>query len=290
MLNYRIMKAIKLLFLMLVSGLMLTSCSDQDNNDNSIALPQLMEQNEIWYVDYARTQGSGNVPFLSKAFTISFRNGTLMANNNLVGIGSTGNGFGVVLGYYSFGQNVIYVDHNIYGNYTLEVTQLSSDEIKVYDRYQNVSYYLIAYQRSTFDYDRVFYENMSYFLQEYRAWEKVYTSQAGSSNAFDNENYLQFTPNGSYDRFRSSNDNNGLGVNSIYWDYSGNYIVGNTNSLSQKILTLNYNSQGNEMFRVSVINDSRIRLYHIASGTTYEFVGRSFVPILRQSAANRVKK
>jgi hypothetical protein len=41
----------------------------------------------------------------------------------------------------------------------------------------NTTYYLIGYQRSNFDYDRLFYDNIHYFLQEYKAWEKVYTNK-----------------------------------------------------------------------------------------------------------------
>ena len=39
-------------------------------------------------------------PFLQRAFTISFDRGTLYANNNIVGIGKTGGGLGIDVGYY----------------------------------------------------------------------------------------------------------------------------------------------------------------------------------------------
>ena len=39
--------------------------------------------------------------------------------------------------------------------------------------------FLNGYQRTTFDYDFVFYDNIHYFLQEYEAWEKTYTSEMG---------------------------------------------------------------------------------------------------------------
>ena len=48
-----------------------------------------------------------------------------------------------------------------------------------------------------------------------------------------------------------------------------------------KILTLNYDNGDNEEFELSVINDSKIRLYHISSETTYEFRGRGFVQYLK---------
>ncbi len=52
----------------------------------------------------------------------------------------------------------------------------------------------------------MFYDNIHYFLQEYEAWEKTYTSEIGAINEFDNENYLQFLAGGSDDTFRSSQD------------------------------------------------------------------------------------
>ena len=54
---------------------------------------------------------------------------------------------------------------------------------------ENTNSYLI----NNFDYDKLFYENIEYFLQEYKAWEKINTT-GGTPNAFDTENYLQFTP------------------------------------------------------------------------------------------------
>ncbi len=73
--------------------------------DNGVTLPQLMERYELWYVDYNATTGSGDVPFLTRAFTVSFLNGTLYANNNVAYIGSTGNGFGIGIGYYVLHPN-----------------------------------------------------------------------------------------------------------------------------------------------------------------------------------------
>jgi hypothetical protein len=282
------MKAIKLLLIAIVSSFLLTSCSadifvEDDFVDNGIALPQLMEGYDLWYVDYDATTGNGDVPFLTRAFTISFLNGDLYANNNLAGIGTTGNGFGKRVGYYDYFTNAIRVYHNLYGTYDLEVFQLSTNRIKLYDRRQNTTYYLIGYQRSGFDYDRLFNDNIHYFLQEYKAWEKVYTSRVGALNDFDKENYLQFVAGGNDTNFRSSQDVSGIGINNIYWDFTGLYGISNTSNEYTKILTLDYDFWGNESFTLSVINDSRIRLYHNASGTTYEFVGRGFIEYLRQS-------
>lgn len=281
------MKTIKLLFAIITTSVMFSSCTINEDGfaDNGISLPELMEGYDLWYVDYPSTTGNGDVPFLTRAFTVSFLNGNLYANNNLVGIGTTGNGFGIKVGYYDYTPNTIRFYHDIYGYYELEVYQISSNEIKLYDRYSNTAYYLIGYQRSNFDYDRLFYDNIHYFLQEYKAWEKVYTSQEGVPNLFDNENFLKFMAGGSDDTFKSSQDIPGTNLNSIYWDYTGYYTVYNISGNNyQKVLQLNYGSNDVENFNLTIINDGRIRLYHTASGTTYEFQGRGFIQYLRQNA------
>lgn len=281
------MKTIKLLFAIISASAMFSSCTINEDGfvDNGISLPELMEGYDLWYVDYPSTTGNGDVPFLTRAFTVSFLNGNLYANNNLVGIGSTGNGFGIKVGYYDYTPNTIRFYHDLYGYYELEVYQISANELKLYDRYSNTTYYLIGYQRSNFDYDRLFYDNIHYFLQEYKAWEKVYTSQEGTPNLFDNENFVKFMAGGSDDTFKSSQDIPSTNLNSIYWDYTGYYTVYNVSgNYYQKVLQLNYGSNDVENFNLSIINDGRIRLYHIASGTTYEFQGRGFIQYLRQNA------
>jgi len=150
------MKTIKLLLIAMISPLLFTSCTAEvlvgdEYVDNSISLPQLMEGYDLWYIDYDATTGTGDVPFLTRAFTISFLNGDLYANNNLAGIGTTGAGFGIRVGYYDYFSNAIRVYHNIYGTYDLDVIQLSSNRIKLYDRFHSVSFYLQGYQISTFD-------------------------------------------------------------------------------------------------------------------------------------------
>ncbi|SEQ10028.1 nicotinic acid mononucleotide adenyltransferase [Flavobacterium urocaniciphilum] len=285
------MKTLKLLFVTFIAALSLSSCTtDVFINDyhDEVTLPELIEGYDLWYIDYNRTTGNGDVPFLSKAFTMSFLNGNLYANNNLVGIGSTGGGYGVNIGYYDFTYHTIRFHHNINGFYELEVVQIAPNEIKLIDHYQNTAYYLIGYQRSSFDYDRVFYDNMHYFLQEYVAWEKVYTSSTGTPNVFDAENYLKFVI-GSNDTFRSSQDYMISNLNNIYWDYTGNYNIQNVpGNYYTKKLNLYYNTNDYEGFNITVLNDGRIRLYHLSSGTTYEFVGRGFIPIMR-NAASRTK-
>lgn len=280
------MKTIKLLLIAISSIFVFQSCTVDIHEDHyqepTISLPQLMESYELWYIDYNRTTGTGDVPFLSRAFTISFSNGHLYANNNLVGIGNTGNGFGIAIGTYDYNSNSIDVYHNIYGYYNLEVYQISHNEIKVYNRATNTTYFLIGFQRNNFDYDWVFYENIHYFLQEYGAWENVSTT-GGTPNVFDNENYLRFLAGGSDDTFQSSQDQNISNIDMIYWDYTGRYEVqnmsGNPNS---KMLKLYYNNNDFESFVLNIVNDGRIRLYHQSSGTVYEYVGRGFIPYLRQ--------
>ncbi|GAA0714624.1 nicotinic acid mononucleotide adenyltransferase [Aquimarina litoralis] len=279
------MKTLKLLSVFMLGSILLTSCvaevvveEDVFIEEPTISLNQLLNSYEIWYVDIERTQGNGEIPFLQKAFTVSFKNGTFYANNNLVGIGSNGNGFGLDVGFYNtFGMEVD-VSHDIDGTYSLDVIQLSNNEIRLYDGVTNTSYYLIGYQRNTFDYDKVFYDNIHYFLHEYTVWEKVYTSEIGALNEFDNENYLQFLYYGSGDNFRSSEDVNVSNINDIYYDYNGYYAVDDVpNNFYMKNLTLDYDYLGNEYFELTVINDSRIELLHPSSGTIYEFVGRGYL-------------
>ena len=272
------MKALKI-----ISGLFLTitlfsSCvitNDDFYNDDYISLEQVVTSHDLWYVDYNKTTGTGDVPFLSKAFTISFLDGHLYANNNLVGLEAIGNGYGLQIGYYETYNGVLEIEHDLDGFIDLEVQQLSNDEIRIRDTYTNTAYYLIGYQRNNFDYDLVFYDNIEYFLQEYVAWEKTYTSQEGALNEFDNENFLQFTPE-DYNTFRSSQDEFGTDIEYINWDYVGGYEVFNVEGYDDlKILTLDYEFFDNEQFELSVINDGEINLFHVDSETTYEFVGRN---------------
>jgi len=50
-----------------------------------------------------------------------------------------------------------------------------------------------------------------------------------------------------------------------------------------KTLTLDYDYFSNEYFELSVINDGKIELYHPASQTVYEFVGRGYIQYLKTS-------
>ena len=283
------MKTLKLLFVFALTATLFTSCYREDivivdPIVPGVSLNQLLSSYELWYVDINQTQGYGETPFLQIAFTVSFRNGILMANNNLVGIGQQGNGFGVQIGNYDAYDNILDIDHIIDGYDSFDVYQIDSNTIELYNPFIDTSYFLHGYQRSNFDYDYVFYDNIHYFLQEYEAWEKTYTSVFGALNEFDNENYLQFLPGGNDSTFRSSQDVNISNPNNLFWDYTGVYGVGDVQgNFYLKTLTLDYDFFDNEFFELSVINDRTIELYHPSSGTLYEFEGRGYIQYLRES-------
>lgn len=282
------MRTLKLLFATMFIGITITSCSiviDEMNDPYYVNLEDVVTAYDLWYIDYNKTTGNGDVPFLSKAFTVSFINGKLYANNNLVGIGTAGNGYGIQIGYYDTYDRILKIDHNLDGFFDIEVIQLSSDRLKLIDNFNNVTYYLEGYQKYNFDYDQIFYDNIEYFLQEYTVWEKSYTSPIGEINEFDNENFLSFTPE-NLTTFYSSQDNVGTTIDNIYWDYVGGYSVANVQGYDNlKILTLDYDSWGNEEFELTVINDETISLYHIDSDTTYEFKGKEYIQYLKPSSS-----
>ncbi|WP_323789122.1 nicotinic acid mononucleotide adenyltransferase [Psychroserpens sp.] len=286
------MKTIKILLGFVLSATLLTSCYTEEviindfDNQPGISLNQLLGSYELWYVDINQTLGPGETPFLQIAFTMSFRNGLVYANNNLVGFGNQGGGFGIDVGTYDAYNMILDIYHDIDGYQTFDVYQIDNNTIELYNPYNDTSYFLNGYQRSNFDYDYVFYDNIHYFLQEYEAWEKTYTSQMGMLNEFDNENYLQFLAGGNDSEFRSSQDSNIGNPNNIYWAYTGVYGVGNiSNNMYLKTLTLDYDFFDNEFFELSVINDQRIELYHPTSNTVYEFTGRGYIQFLRETDA-----
>lgn len=279
------MKTLKLLFGLTLVVFMATSCYQEvliEETHNTtvptLTLAQLVSSYDLWYVDIDRSSGSGYVPFMQIAFTMSFKNGTVYANNNLVGIGSQGNGLGIRTGYYDTFNNTLEISDDIDGFYAFEVFQNSNNEIELYNRNENVTYILVGYQKSTFDYNKLFYDNIHYFLQEYITWEKTYTSVYGTINEFDYENFVQFLPGGGEGNFLSSQDPNGTDPNNIYWDYSGIYNVDDVpGNPYLKYLTLDYDFLGNEYFELSVSNDRTIELFHSMSGTLYRFTGRGYI-------------
>lgn len=276
------MKAIKLLSIFLLSSLLFTSCvvSNDTYIDDTISLEELISSNDLWYIDYHRTTGTSDVPFMSKAFTVSFLNGRMYANNNIVDIGRTGNGLGIQVGNYDTFSGLLETNHTLDGANDFEVYQNSSNELRIYNPRYNVTYYLIGYQRNNFDYDKLFYDNIEYFLQEYIAWEKT-DAIGGTANAFDDENYLQYTPENNT-TFYSSHDGFGTNVDNIQWDFSGGYIIDNVQGVDDlKYLTLNYDNGDTEEFDLTVVNDEKISLYHVGSQTTYEYSGRGFIQYLK---------
>ena len=287
------MRMIKLLFGFLMIGLLSTSCyteaiiEDEFITESAFNTDRVLQSYDLWYIDINETRGNGEVPFLQRAFTISFDAGTLYANNNIVGIGKTGNGLGVDVGFYDPLVGAVEIDHDVDGRWILDVFAVNVNTIELYDPRSDTSYYLRGFQRSNFDYDLVFYDNIDYFLQEYNAWEKVYTSEEGAINDFDDENFLQFFP----DFFRSSVDNVGTAVNNLQWDYEGNYQVYNVpNDETLKTLTLDYDFLGNDYFELYVIDDSTIELYHPSSETVYEFRGRGYIQYLKSGTSSTGKK
>ncbi|WP_142784757.1 nicotinic acid mononucleotide adenyltransferase [Changchengzhania lutea] len=280
------MKTIKLLSGFALMATLFTSCYTEVVVDEyvdvydepTISLNQLLNSHELWYVDINQTVGYGETPFLQKAFTISFRNGVLYANNNIVGLGDSGGGFGIDVGSYDAYDMILDVNHDLDGFDTFDVYQIDNNTLELYNPNNDTSYFLEGYQRSNFDYDFVFYDNIHYFLQEYEAWEKTYTSDFGALNEFDEENFLQFLAGGNDSTFQSSQDDNGTGTNNLYWDYTGIYGVGDvTGDMYLKTLTLDYDYFDNEYFELSVINDGKIELFHPASETVYEFAGRGYI-------------
>ena len=287
-----LMKTLKLLSGFALVALLFTSCYTEViiDDEPSASLHNVLNSHELWYVDINQTVGLGETPFLQIAFTVSFRNGTLYANNNLVGIGDQGNGFGIPVGSYGTYDMILDVNHDIDGFNTFDVYLIDSNTIELYNPNNDTSYFLHGYQRNTFDYDFVFYDNIHYFLQEYEAWEKTYTSDVGALNEFDYENYLQFLSGGDDSDFRSSQDENVSNVSNIYWDYTGKYGVRDVaNNDYLKTLTLDYDYFDNEYFELNVINDARIELYHPTSGTYYEFEGRGYIELMRTTESKTSK-
>ncbi|WP_445748139.1 hypothetical protein [Polaribacter sp.] len=277
------MRTLKLLFVFVSTSLFFNACTTyyQDSFDNyQPSLEEVVSNYDVWYVDIHRTTGNGDIPFVSRAFTLSFLNGVMYANNNIVNIGRTGNGLGIRVGNYNTFNGLLETFHTIDGYNDFEVFVRSNNEIQLYNRRENVTYFLVGYLINNFDYDKLFYENIEYFLQEYKAWEKINTT-GGTPNAFDNENYLQFTPE-NITTFYSSQDSFGTNIDNVIWDFEGSYQVFDVAGFQNlKILTLNYGGGDIEEFELTVTNDSNIRLFHIDSNTRYDFKGRGFTQYLK---------
>ncbi|MDO5608550.1 MAG: hypothetical protein Q4G08_08875 [Capnocytophaga sp.] len=272
-----------LLLSLIASSVLLTSCSGSRYDDDSISLYDYLHNYDIWYVDINATRGNGSIPFIERAFTLTFANGRLMANNNLVGIGQN-NLYGINIGNYSTRDNVLYITHVRDGQYRFEVEQVGANVINLYDIDSNLVYRLVGYSSSTFNYDMLFFDNIRYFLQEYEAWENSWTSQEGTVNPFDDENYLRFVSEQGVSEFDSSKDAVGIPLDKIIWDHTGQYTISNvTGSNEVKLLTLDYGGNDLERFELRHINDDLIELYHIGSGTTYEYTGLNNIIFLKKA-------
>ena len=282
------MRAIKLLPVWIFIGIAFSSCYTEVFIDDEIIVESplntaaLLESYDLWYVDINASTANGEVPFLQQAFTITFDRGVLWANNNLAGLGKTGNGLGILVGYYVPLNGAVEVDHDVDGLWLFEIFIVNGNIIELYHNGTNTSYILRGYQRNSFDYNGVFYDNIQYFLQEYTLWEKVFTSETGALNDFDEETYLQFLPGAGGGIFRSSIDPAGIPINQVQWDYEGEYQVFDVpNDRTLKTLTLDYDFLGNDYFELYIPNDSTLELYHPDSGTLYEFRGRGFQQYLK---------
>lgn len=291
------MKQVYTLLLVLALGFFAASCTsevifhDDYITTSEVNTDRVLQSYDLWYVDIHATQGNGEVPFLQTAFTLSFVNGTLFANNNIVGIGKTGNGLGIDVGFYDPLVGAVEIDHDVDGLWLLDIFVVNDNTLEFYDPRSDTSYFLIGYQRNAFDYDGIFYENIHYFLQEYEAWEKVYTSEEGAINDFDDENFLQFLAGNTGDFFRSSVDGSGTPIQDLQWDYEGDYVVYDVaGDESLKTLTLDYDFMGDDYFELYVINDQTIELYHPDSGTVYEFKGRGYIQYLKSDGKQVAKK
>ncbi len=107
-----------------------------------VSLNQLLNSYELWCVDINQTRGLGEVPFLQIAFTVSFIDGEIFANNNLVGFGNEGNGFGVSIGTYDAYNMILDVNHVRDGFDSFDVYQIHNNTIAVYNPLTDTSYFL----------------------------------------------------------------------------------------------------------------------------------------------------
>ncbi len=292
--NPCVMKIGKLHFGLLGIGLLLSSCYTEVIVEDDFIVEEtpfntalVLESYDLWYVDINASRGNVEIPFLQRAFTISFNRGIVYANNNLVGIGKTGNGLGIDVGAYDMLFGGVEIDHDLDGLWLFDVIALNGSTLELRDPGSGTSYILRGYQRNTLDYDLIFYDNINYFLEEYSVWEKTFTSEVGALNDFDDENYLEFVSG----VFRSSIDAPGIPLNTIQWDYEGNYQVYDVaNDPTLKTLTLDYDFLGNDYFELYVIDDGTIELYHVSSGTVYEFTGRGFQQYLKSGSTTSKKR
>lgn len=281
------MKILKLFIPLAILVVSFSSCVINDYTEDyydEVLQANFVEKYDLWYVDYHQTIGSDQIPFMQLAFTLSFINGKMYANNNISGIGNAGNGYGTRIGNYDWSRNTLIPNHEIDGRHDFEVIRTSENEIELIDTYTGTRYFLIGYNVDDFDYDKLFYENIEYLLQDFEIWNKFYTSSTGRINEFDNENYLQFTAENN-NTFYSSRTQIGTNIDFVNWNYQGAYEVFDIDGFEDlKLLTLGYDSINSEVFELSVISDTIVELFHIASNTTYRFEGDYFIQYLKEES------
>lgn len=247
-----------------------SSCSVRDDyyEENQLTLGEFLHSYDLWMVNVNATRGHERIPFLQKAFTLTFSRNTLLSNNNLVGIGSVGGGYGRAIGQFYTSEAHLTVRHDQDGSYRFRIVQVSADEIDLYDLDSDAVYRLEGYNKRNFNYDKLFFDNLRYFLQEYTHWEKVYTSQQGAINPFDEENFLRFfSLNGDY-IFETKDY-----LNRPTPLYQGLYAIDDIRNVSDVKLLKLYYPNGVEQFEIKVLNDGEIELFHLNSRTVYHFRG-----------------
>ncbi len=284
------------LIILLIVSLSLSACNwtnrDDTLDDPGIGLTDLLQSYDLWYVDIDQTTGPGNVNFVSKAFTLSFMpDYEVFANNNIAGLGQTGNGYGISIGTYRIydRDGILSITDDIAGTYDFEVEQIDNYSIRLTNRAANVSYLLTGYQKNEFDYDGVFYDNITYFLQEYEAWTKTDADIVSPSAPFVFENHLRFYVSGNTNVFESSESRPNIPTGQIYWDYSGAYEVLNTSQENRKELLLYYDvNNEQETFILKILDDQNIQLHNMQTDNIYWLTGHGYIQY--RPASKRLKK
>ena len=261
-----------------------TSCIVDEYEDQYIeesTQASFIEEYDLWYLDYHTTIGSDQIRFMKLAFTLSFNGGVMYANNNISGIGFQGDGYGVRVGDYLLNRDRLMANHELDGFKDFEIKQISDNEIEMYHRGTDTSYFLIGYNIVEFDYDKLFYENIEYLLQDFEIWKQYHISNEGPVNEFDYENFLSFTSEKN-NTFYSSKSRIGTDIDFVFWDYEGSYRIQDVIGFDDlKVLTLSYDSANDEIFELTVVNDAIVELFHVSSETIYRFEGDYFIQYLK---------
>jgi hypothetical protein len=290
------MRVLKIIVPLVLFFSLFTSCIVNEYADGyregSVQV-NFVEEYDLWYLDYHATSGADEIPFMQLAFTLSFDNGRMYANNTISGIGLKGGGYGIQVGEYTFNRNLLVSNHELDGVEYFEIKQISENEIEMYHAATNTSYFLIGYDTNEFDYDKLFYENIEYLLQDFEIWNKYYTSSDGARNEFDYENFLSFTAENNT-TFYSSKSQVGTDIDLVFWNYEGSYEVQDIIGVDDlKILTLGYDSVNTESFELTVVSDIIVELFHISSETVYRFEGDYFIQSLKEGKTkkkNRIER